>query len=195
MTHASRDAVESETGLMQLFVGMRAELARFMLARKCDPNVVEDLLQDIFVKLATIRTGPVSNPRAYLYQMANNLLHDFRRGRGRQENRDDHWVRAHFGHDLSSDPEPSPERVAIDRDELRRVEMALSTLPARTVEILKLYRVEGQTQKAIAGSLGISLSAVEKHLQRGYLAVLCLRAELTEKFESDELGATDVTFS
>ena len=43
-----------ETGLRQLLSEMRSELLRFMLARQCDPAEVEDLLQDLYVKLASI---------------------------------------------------------------------------------------------------------------------------------------------
>ena len=57
-------------GMRQLLVEMRDELKRFMLARQCDPAEVDDLLQDLFVKLTTGKTGPVGNPRAYPYQMA-----------------------------------------------------------------------------------------------------------------------------
>jgi len=195
MVGAPNDIPESGTGLVQLLAGMRSELTRFMLARKCDPAVVEDLLQDLYVKLASTRTGPVRNPRAYLYQMANNLIHDHRRGRLRQEDRDDHWARNRFGHDLTSDPGPSPERTAIDRDELQRVEQALAAIPERTAEILKRYRVDGETQRAIADCLGISLSAVEKHLQRAYRAIMKLRADLDAETAFDELEADDVQSS
>ena len=69
--------------MRQLLVEMRDELKRFMLSRQCDPAEVDDLLQDLFVKLTTGKTGPVGNPRAYLYQMANNLLLDRRRAQDR----------------------------------------------------------------------------------------------------------------
>jgi RNA polymerase sigma-70 factor (ECF subfamily) len=51
----------------------------------------------------------------------------------------------------------------------------LRALPERTAFIFRQYRVEGASQKAIADELGISLSAVEKHLQRAYKAVLAVR--------------------
>lgn len=195
MFDKSTESAESETGLRQLLTGMQSELTRFMLARGCDASEVEDLLQDLYVKLASIHTGPVSNPRAYLYQMANNLLHDHRRGRRRQEHRDDHWARSRFGHGLDCDPQPSPEKAAIDRDELQRVEQALAAIPARTADILRMYRVEGQTQKAIADILGISLSAVEKHLQRAYRALIQVRDELDAEPDTGEMEAGDVPTS
>ena len=168
-------------GMRQLLVEMRDELKRFLLARQCDPADVDDLLQDLFVKLTTARTGPVGNPRAYLYQMANNLLLDRRRGRQRQARRDDSWARAQFGQDLREDPAASPERVAIDRDLLAQVEAALDEMPERTANILRRYRLDGQSQKAIAEQIGISLSAVEKHLQRGYRVLLELRCEVEDE--------------
>lgn len=168
-------------GMRQLLVEMRDELKRFMLSRQCDPADVDDLLQDLFVKLTTGRTGPVGNPRAYLYQMANNLLLDRRRGQQRQARRDDSWARAQFGQDLREDPAASPERVAIDRNVLAQVEAALREMPERTADILRRYRLEGQSQKAIAEQIGISLSAVEKHLQRAYRALLELRGEIDDE--------------
>jgi len=169
-----------ETGLRQLLSEMRSELLRFMLARQCDPAEVEDLLQDLYVKLASIRTGPVNNPRAYLYQMANNLLHDHRRGRRRQQERDDHWTRSRIGPDLEKDAGPSPEERAIARDELQRVNEAIASMPVRTAQILKMYRLDGVSQKAIANTLDLSLSAVEKHLQRAYRTLQFLREELDD---------------
>jgi RNA polymerase sigma-70 factor (ECF subfamily) len=170
--------------MRQLLVEMREELKRFLLARQCDPADVDDLLQDLFVKLTTGKTGPVGNPRAYLYQMANNLLLDRRRGRHRQARRDDSWARSQFGQDLREHPAASPERVAIDRNLLAQVETALREMPERTADILGRYRLEGQSQKVIAEQLGISLSAVEKHLQRAYRVLLELRSEV----EDDRCG-------
>jgi RNA polymerase sigma-70 factor (ECF subfamily) len=194
----SRERDESSTGeagLSQLLLTMRPELLRFMLVRQCAPAEVEDLFQDLYVKLTRTRSGPVSNPRAYLYQMANNLLHDHRRGHERQRARDDHWVRNQIGPDLERDAGPSPEESAIARDELARVNRVIATMPDRTALILKLYRLDGQSQKAIADSLGLSLSAVEKHLQRAYRKLLILREELDNTAHVPQEEADDVSTS
>lgn len=175
--------------MRQLLVEMRDELKRFMLSRQCDPAEVDDLLQDLFVKLTTGKTGPVGNPRAYLYQMANNLLLDRRRGRERQSRRDDSWARSQFGQDLREDPAASPERVAIDRNLLAQVEAALREMPERTADILRRYRLEGQSQKVIAEEIGISLSAVEKHLQRAYRVLLELRSEIDDESRGEVAGS------
>jgi RNA polymerase sigma factor (sigma-70 family) len=195
VSQGCEDLSAGETGLIQLLGEMRSELLRFMLVRQCNPAEVEDLLQDLYVKLTSIRTGPVSNPRAYLYQMANNLLHDHRRGRQRQQARDDHWTRNRIGPDLEKDAEPSPEESAIARDELERVNEALASMPDRTAQILKMYRLDGMSQKSIANSLDLSLSAVEKHLQRAYRKLLLLREELDSTPQPSQKEADDVSIS
>ena len=178
MVNAAAGKTGTAGGLEHLMLEMRSDLARFILARGCDPADADDLLQDLFLKLAGLRTGPVSNPRAFLFQMSNNLLLDRRRARLRSQGRDDSWVRNRFGHDLDRDPQPTPERTVADRDELARVECALAGMPHRTAQVLRLCRVEGMPQKVIAAELGLSLSAVEKHLQRAYRALLALREEI-----------------
>ena len=92
-----------------------------------------------------------------------------------------------FGQDLREDPAASPERVAIDRSLLAQVEAALGEMPERTADILRRYRLEGQSQKVIAEEIGISLSAVEKHLQRAYRALLELRGGIEDE-SSDEVA-------
>ncbi|WP_169053441.1 RNA polymerase sigma factor [Alteraurantiacibacter aquimixticola] len=164
--------------MKQLLLEMHGDLKRFALSRQCDPDEIDDLLQDLFVKLTTGKTGPVANPRAYLYQMTNNLILDRRRGKRRQERRDDAWARASFGHELRNDPAASPERTAIDRHLLAQVDAAIAAMPDRRAEILRRFRIDGQTQQHIATELGISLSAVEKHLQKAYHVLLELREEL-----------------
>ncbi|SFJ46525.1 RNA polymerase sigma-70 factor, ECF subfamily [Sphingomonas sp. NFR04] len=195
MSPGFEDSGVGETGLAQLLGEMRPELSRFMLTRQCDPAEVDDLLQDLYVKLTSIGTGPIAYPRAYLYQMANNLLHDHRRGRRRQQARDDHWARDRAGSDLEVAATPSPEASAIARDELARVNRALASMPERTALILKLYRLEGMSQKAIAQSLDLSLSAVEKHLQRAYRKLHLLREELDGVSQFSHKEADDVRFS
>jgi DNA-directed RNA polymerase specialized sigma24 family protein len=48
----------------------------------------------------------------------------------------------------------------------------------RTDLVFRRYRVEGRSQKEIAAELGISLSAVEKHLQKAYRALVDLRRRI-----------------
>jgi RNA polymerase sigma-70 factor (ECF subfamily) len=179
MSRGREEPGAGETGLVQLVREMRSDLAGFMLARQCHPAEVEDLLQDLYVKLTTFRTGPVTN----------------RRGRRRQQERDDHWMRNRMGPDLEKEAGPSPEESAIARDELERVNEAIASMPVRTAQILKMYRLDGLSQKAIAAEFDLSLSAVEKHLQRAYRKLQLLRQELDHAPLPSRTEVDDVSHS
>ena len=73
---------------------------------------------------------------------------------------------------------PSGERVLIARERLAMAEEALKAIGERTEQVFRRYRVDGVTQRDIADELGISLSSVEKHLQKAYRALIELRRRL-----------------
>ncbi len=197
--------VPADAGLRQLCLALRPELRRFLLARRLSEADAEDLLQDLFLRVETSATGPVRSPRAYLYQMLNNMAHTRRRTEARQQARDADWLDApartgaRTGAATGSgssgaetempDLAPDPETTLLARDHLARVEARLGQLPERTAHVFRQYRIEGVSQKLIARDLGISLSAVEKHLQRAYSAVLEIRSRL----DADVAGQTGGT--
>lgn len=165
----------ADAGLEAVFLGNRPALARFMRARDRTSDV-DDLLQELWLKLASAPpSGPIAEPIAYLYRMADNLIHDRRRANARRERRDAAWSEAATTVPDVSD-EPSAERVLLARERLRRIEQALFALGERSAAIFRRFRVDGVSQKLIAAEQGISLSAVEKHLQRGYRAVMAVQA-------------------
>jgi RNA polymerase sigma-70 factor (ECF subfamily) len=150
----------------------RAALLRYFVARRVPPDEAEDILQDLVVKLESHASGPVAEPRAYLYRMAENLLFDRVRSEGRRRGREKAWVAAQAGATLDADDRPSPEQALIARERLALMSAALSALPERTLLAFRRYRIDGVPQRQIAVELGISLSAVEKHLQKAYQVVV-----------------------
>jgi RNA polymerase sigma-70 factor (ECF subfamily) len=159
-------------GLAGAFLAMRAELLRFLAARRVPADEAEDLLQDLYLRIAGRPAGPVGQPRAYLYKMADNLLLDRRRAGARRAVRERSWSETESGGDSEADQTPSAERQLIARERLDRVAGAIALLPERTILILRRFRLEGLPQHRIAAEIGISLSAVEKHLQRAYRAIV-----------------------
>ncbi|MDB5697344.1 MAG: polymerase subunit sigma-24, partial [Alphaproteobacteria bacterium] len=110
--------------------------------------------------------------------MADNLLLDRRRYDGRRIVREAAGVAdQRHGSGERSDA-PSAVQQLIDRERLAAVSSALAELPERTLSIFRRFRVEGIPQKQIAEELEISVSAVEKHLQRAYHVVTEARARL-----------------
>ena len=166
-------------GLVPLFAELRPALSRFLQTRGASPDEAEDILQDVSIKLLAERSGPVAQPRAYLYKMTNNhfLLH--RRTAGRRERREEDWVSAHGGGG-EADDQPSIETELIAREQLAILQRLLDGLPERTRTIFRRFRIDGEPQRVIAGELGISVSAVEKHLARAYEAISAAKLRWNE---------------
>jgi RNA polymerase sigma factor (sigma-70 family) len=161
-------------GLETIFMANRAALGRYLRARLRGDGETEDILQDLWLKLSTLETGPVAEPLAYLYRMAENLVLDRRRSAMRRSNRETEWTKGQIDGTIETaiDGQPTAERILLARDHLRRVDTVLNALPERTAFAFRAVRIDGTPQKEIAASMGISLSAVEKHLQKAYRAVL-----------------------
>jgi RNA polymerase sigma factor (sigma-70 family) len=170
----------SDRGLLQTFINARSELLRFLRLRGAAPDEAEDILQTMGLTLASQTTGPVDQPRAYLYRMATNQFLHRRRSDARQRRRDEDWVDAQSGFMREIDPQPSAETVLIASQHLHLLQGVIDAMPERTATIFRLFRLENVAQKTIAADLGISVSAVEKHLARAYLDILHARRKFDE---------------
>jgi len=154
----------AESGLKAVFLAERPMLARLLSARLGGPDDAEDALQDMWLKLDQFVDRPVADPAAYLFRMAANLAADRRLSAARRGARDTGWVEAQS----EADDIPDIERTLIARERLRQVQAALAGLPERTQVAFRMFRLEGRPQREIACELGISVSGVEKLLQRAY---------------------------
>jgi RNA polymerase sigma-70 factor (ECF subfamily) len=171
-----------ESGLEQVFMANRPKLLRFLRARLGEDQEAEDCLQDLWIKLQSIESGPVADPLPYLFTMARNVALDRRRSALHRSQRDSAWVSARLIGPEGADDAPSAERRLIDQERLRAMEAVLEGLPERTAAAFRMFRLERIPQKRIAHDFGISVSAVEKHLQRAYRAILGAQASLDADF-------------
>lgn len=167
-----------QSGLEKVLSANQTKVLRFLRARLEEASEAEDCLQDLWIKLGSLETGPISEPLPYLLTLARNLALDRRRSAQYRERRERAWLAAHLVAPDGADDAPSPERVLIGKERLRLVQDILDQLPERTAAIIRMSRLEGRPQKEIAREFGISLSAVEKHLQRAYRALIDARAAL-----------------
>lgn len=165
------DGSAAVAGLEAVLLGNRERLLRFLRARGAGEDA-EDLLQELWIKLGNAPGGPIADPVAYLFRAANNLMLDRRRSDLRSAARDHGWSELSSGSDAQA---PGGERLLIAREQLAATEKALEALGPRTAQIFRLFRLEGVSQRQIAGDLGLSLSAVEKHLQKAYRALIEIR--------------------
>lgn len=170
----------SQGGLVQLFATMRPALARFLMSRGASSEEAEDILQDIHIRLLAEKLGPVAQQRAYLYSMTNNAFLMHRRAAGRRARREEEWVEATGSTSREVDETPSAESELIAREQLAILQNLLDSMPERSRVIFRRFRIDGDPQRRIAEELGISVSAVEKHLARVYEAIASARARWDE---------------
>ncbi|SFG29500.1 RNA polymerase sigma-70 factor, ECF subfamily [Novosphingobium sp. CF614] len=156
---------EDQMVLEQLSRHFRGSLLRYFGRRTKDMADREDMVQEVFVRL--IRRGGTSalaheNLSGYVFETASSVLKD------RLRKHVTHRVEAHepFDSDRHSDVDFSPEHVLLGKERLARATAVLLELPERTRVIFVLRRLEGMRFNEIAARLGISVSAVEKHMQR-----------------------------
>ena len=168
-----------DSGLVAVFLQNRPALLRFLRALGAG-DTAEDLLQELWIKASAGASQPIADPLAYLYRAASNLVLDARRAELRRGRREEDWTKA-GGSGLEASDVASGERMAISRDELRLVGAALSDLGERTDAIFRRFRIDGASQREIADEMGISLSAVEKHLQKAYRTLI----ELRRRFDAE----------
>lgn len=170
--------------LLLVFFECRASLLRLLAARQVAPDDAEDILQELYLKVRSDTVDPIAEPRAYLFRATENLLIDRRRSSSRRALREQAWMGARLNRTPEIDERPSIERELVARQELVLIDKALASLPERTVHALRRFRIDGASQREIAQEMGISLSAVEKHLQKAYKALVKIRAELSADLPS-----------
>lgn len=150
-----------------------AELRRW-LARMVPSGTVEDVVQDIYCKLAALEdVAHIRNARAYLFQTARTIILDqIRRARIVQFEAVTELEAMHVITD-----EPSPERVVAARRELARVERLIAALPERCRRIFEMRKVQGLPQREIARIMGVTETVVENDVSRGTKIILKALAE------------------
>lgn len=154
------------SGLKLYFDDLRPRLLRFATARLGNVADAEDVLQNVWLRLETAQTGPVENAEAYLHKMTLNLANDFVRARTRRDRRDATWSDLNGGDGplQEADSTPSQEQSLSDKQQLSLLANAINALPDRTREVFSRHRIDGISHAQVAHELGISKSAVEKHM-------------------------------
>lgn len=123
----------------------------------------EDLLQEAWLRMA--RHGQaerVLNPEAFLMRAALNLSIDAHRRSG-------HGEEVALDDVLLVDVAPGAEAVLLGKERMQRMASCLARLPERSRAIFLAHRVDGRSYTDIGRELGISATAVEKHVAKATL--------------------------
>ncbi|QSA96560.1 RNA polymerase sigma factor [Methylococcus sp. EFPC2] len=151
--------------LTQFFLETREELIRFLLRRLGCPETAADLAQETYLRLhEEQRHVTAVNLRALAFHIAANLSVDHVR---RLKTRDRFVVENMDDNDFvvaASCQQPGPERAAIGRQTLERVNRALEELPEESRTALYLSAVDNLTYAQIGELLGVSERMVAKRI-------------------------------
>jgi len=152
--------------LAAAYLQNRPSLLRFLTARTRDPAEAEEILQDLWLRISAATPGPLADPLGYLHRCALNLANDRSRARKRRIRREADWVDATTSRQASEavDEAPSAEAVADSRQRVTQLAAAIARLPEGAGRVFRRHKLDGQSHAQIAAELGISKSAVEKHM-------------------------------
>jgi RNA polymerase sigma factor (sigma-70 family) len=157
---------------------MRPALVKYFKRKTGNPVEAEDLAQDVLLSALTHRNWKTQDQaKGYIFRAAVNRWRDSlrrRRTRGTVIAWDE-TAAEHAKESLGS--ENVPERVLIEGQELHQVVRALEGMNVRTRTVLMLIKLEQMRIATVAQVLGISVSAVGKHLAKGIAQLAELRRE------------------
>lgn len=131
---------------------------RAFLSTRVPPDAVDDLLQDIFVKihlkLPTLRHA--DRLSGWIYQIARNVIVDHFRQKSRAP-ADADVAEIYFDDD----------ETAARQELIACVAPFIDQLPETYRDAVRMSELEGMTQAEVARRLGLSLSGAKSRVQRG----------------------------
>lgn len=153
---------------MREVLPLEAALTQFLRHNWRNKSDIPDLVQEVYARVYELaRRQMPDQTRPFVFTTAHNLLID----RVRREKIIQIEAVAELDLLAIAADEPGPDRNTIARDELRRLQIVLDTLPPRTREVVTMRRIEGLSRAAIATRLGISEATVKWHLNEGLRAL------------------------
>jgi RNA polymerase sigma-70 factor (ECF subfamily) len=166
--------LEVEAWFVREVLPLEAVLIQFLNRNGRSKADVEDLRQDVYMRVCAAAYQKIPNPtRPLVFTIARNLLID--------QVRHEQVVPIDAVENLDvlnvAIDERTPDRTVIAREELRKLQAALEKLPERQRMVITLQRIEGLSTREIAERTGIPERTVRWSLNEGFraLAELMLR--------------------
>ncbi len=146
----------------------------------------EDLVQEAYAKLLCAPDWRgICNPVGFTMRVVHNLALD--RLRRARIIRIDQIAAA----DLMEIRYDGPDALAVlsGKTELAALVAAVDRLPSQCRKVVRMRKFDGLAPQAIADSLGLSVSTVEKHLAKGLAMLVAGRtADLAAPYQEDKVG-------
>lgn len=160
-----REQTNSQIAWFEKEINPHEQDVRSWLGRRF-PNVndVDDVIQEAYTRIIkAYQSGPIANPRAYLFVTARNIV----------LNRIRHYRYEKPAGYRELDPMTVVDEV-IDplaslskSEEIELLIRAIESLPKKCRKVLTLRKIYGLSQREVADHLGISVSTVQAHTAEG----------------------------
>lgn len=147
----------------------RLRLRDLLRRRGWKRQELDDVIQEAFLRMQIYcsQGGEVRNREAFLVRTTLNLAIN-------QRTRDKshlHVEEAPEHVQVLLDCAPPPEDVLAAEERLRRITARIDAMTPRTREIFLMHYIDDYSYPQIARQLGVSVSAIEKHMARAMLAL------------------------
>lgn len=140
----------------------KVRLAASMLRLLKSTDFVDDLLQELFVRLWEHRESinPEQPIKAYLFRIAENLVYDTFRRLSKDRRLQDQLFHAmeEIGADI--------EKQFFMQEDRQAIEAVIAMLPPKRRQVFTLCKLESKSYEEVSSLLNISLSTVNDHIYK-----------------------------
>ncbi|WP_207534560.1 RNA polymerase sigma factor [Desertivirga arenae] len=139
----------------------------FILRYVKDPDVAEDLVQEVFIKLWDNRSnlGEVRSLKDYLFIISRNYTFNFLKKVSADQAMKEKIIL------FASTTSINAEDKVVSEEYYAHLQKVLSSLPPQTQQIFRMCREEEKSYQEVSALLGISKDAVKKHMVRSLKAL------------------------
>lgn len=175
--------------ILKAFLENKAAIRRYLRRFSQNQQDVEDILQETFLKgFAAERKRGVTQHKAFLFKIAK---HTALAGIRSKDTKTVAPLEDFKSFELLLDENSAAADEWLDgRRKLALLTRAVAELPPQCQKAFLLRRVDGLQYKQIANRMGISVSAVEKHVTAGLLK--CYIYLRDHGYEACEFGANSI---
>ncbi|WP_293667678.1 RNA polymerase sigma-70 factor [uncultured Parabacteroides sp.] len=165
---------DSQAAFKSLYMAYFGRLTRFTGLYVSSPAEAEEIVSDTFLAIWDNRgqLPAITNFDSYIYTVARHKAISYYRKQHMEKISLDE-----ISIDLFTSTETTPEEDLISQEGIKRLNMAIESLPAKCKVAFKLVREDKLKYKDVAAILDISVKTLEAHLAN---AVRKLRETLAE---------------
>lgn len=155
------DGVKSHTSVAMLYKTYNGRLVNYLRGKLSQNEDPQDFAHDVFIRLVEIGDLPEgAHLENLIFRIARTMVIDeYRKQKTRKTD-----LRHNFDDDHFENDDPLQDQILQGKQKWSHFKTCLDKLPPKCKLVFVLHRVERYSQKEIAMRLGISVSAIEKHM-------------------------------